>query len=456
MTPNGDLATDITDLYEEINSQMVAITDVKTQEREEVNDSFPVNKTNVSVYGTPSEFTATPVGRRSLVSPGKHFKNMTQAMEKLSVENQQVKLQLKEQAEKIAEVTKTNEMQVKMFNETLSKMTSMLQTMMTPQIQSPIGFPPGSPYAMHHAMQMHAMQQAMHQSPQIISSSPVVAPIPAGAHPRFPVAPVTAQNPPMQPQMQPSVQQPIHTIPRAQIPRPAQQIGQFPPIIQTAPPPQPKPVQAPQPPVVSTPTLPPPVTANQSAPPRFTFNQTADTIEKSKPLIDNDNPKPFTFGHSNPTSTPARPAGSKFVFKSPEVADKENAKLDEDEKNEQDAEGDAGPHFEPIIPLPDLVDVKTGEEDEETLFTHRGKLYRWNDKQWKERGLGDMKILKAKNGKCRILMRREQVHKICANHLIQKEMKLTPMGDKNTAWIWSAMDGSDETTGTIHLKVKVI
>ncbi len=33
-------------------------------------------------------------------------------------------------------------------------------------------------------------------------------------------------------------------------------------------------------------------------------------------------------------------------------------------------------HFTPVIPLPDLVDVTTGEEEEEILFSHRAKLYR--------------------------------------------------------------------------------
>ena len=50
-----------------------------------------------------------------------------------------------------------------------------------------------------------------------------------------------------------------------------------------------------------------------------------------------------------------------------------------------------GPHFEPIIPLPDKIHVKIGEEDEEAMFSHRAKLYRFvaDDKQWKERGVGD-------------------------------------------------------------------
>ena len=44
---------------------------------------------------------------------------------------------------------------------------------------------------------------------------------------------------------------------------------------------------------------------------------------------------------------------------------------------EGDGEGDHDPHFEPIIPLPELVQVKTGEEDEETLFKYRSKVFRY-------------------------------------------------------------------------------
>ena len=42
---------------------------------------------------------------------------------------------------------------------------------------------------------------------------------------------------------------------------------------------------------------------------------------------------------------------------------------------EEEGEGD-NIHFEPVIELPDLVEVKTGEEDEDELYVHRAKLYR--------------------------------------------------------------------------------
>lgn len=53
------------------------------------------------------------------------------------------------------------------------------------------------------------------------------------------------------------------------------------------------------------------------------------------------------------------------------------------------------PHYDPIVPLPEAIVVSTGEEDEEVLFNERSKLFRYDaeNKEWKERGVGQMKIL---------------------------------------------------------------
>nr|CAI5844206.1 unnamed protein product [Callosobruchus analis] len=113
-------------------------------------------------------------------------------------------------------------------------------------------------------------------------------------------------------------------------------------------------------------------------------------------------------------------------------------------------EHDPCPDFKPIVPLPDEVPVNTGEEDESEMFCERAKLFRHvmnNDTaEWKERGVGLLKVLKNEaTGKIRILMRREQVHKICANHFITKDMQLQPRANNDCVYIWAAHDYADET-----------
>lgn len=107
---------------------------------------------------------------------------------------------------------------------------------------------------------------------------------------------------------------------------------------------------------------------------------------------------------------------------------------------------DPCPDFKPIIPLPAEVKVTTGEEDESVIFSSRAKLFRFVDKQWKERGIGEMKLLKHNaTGKVRVLMRREQIHKICANHIITPDMEIKPMKNETKAYFWVANDFADET-----------
>uniref|UniRef100_A0A8C6SEV7 RanBD1 domain-containing protein n=1 Tax=Neogobius melanostomus TaxID=47308 RepID=A0A8C6SEV7_9GOBI len=68
---------------------------------------------------------------------------------------------------------------------------------------------------------------------------------------------------------------------------------------------------------------------------------------------------------------------------------------EEGESNATQEEERDGQYFEPVVPLPDLVEPSTGEENEQVVFSHRAKLYRYDKdvSQWKERGIGDLKIL---------------------------------------------------------------
>ncbi|XP_051565509.1 E3 SUMO-protein ligase RanBP2-like [Myxocyprinus asiaticus] len=102
-----------------------------------------------------------------------------------------------------------------------------------------------------------------------------------------------------------------------------------------------------------------------------------------------------------------------------------------------------GPYFEPLL---DLVEISTGEENEQVVFRHRAKLYRYDKElyEWKERGVGDLKILQNYETKrVRLVMRRYQVLKLCANHWITSDMTLKPMKGIEKAMSWRAFDCAD-------------
>ena len=64
------------------------------------------------------------------------------------------------------------------------------------------------------------------------------------------------------------------------------------------------------------------------------------------------------------------------------------------------------------------MEKKTGEENLECIFKMRTKLYRLRDEQWKERGIGNLKIMRDRaQRKIRVLMRQEKTLKPVANHL---------------------------------------
>ncbi|XP_033743786.1 E3 SUMO-protein ligase RanBP2-like isoform X2 [Pecten maximus] len=172
---------------------------------------------------------------------------------------------------------------------------------------------------------------------------------------------------------------------------------------------------------------------------------------------DSPNLTPFTdfasLAKSSPQGGMFRPT-STSVPKSPMTSPvKSPGRHDDDVVEEYEPKVD----FKPIIDLPDLVEVKTGEEEEEKLFGERAKLYRYDPEtnQWKERGIGEMKLLRHRNTKqVRVLMRREQVLKLCANHKLTTAMKLVPMANSDRAWCWTAMDYAEGELKTERLAVR--
>ncbi|KAJ5098484.1 hypothetical protein N7532_005485 [Penicillium argentinense] len=113
----------------------------------------------------------------------------------------------------------------------------------------------------------------------------------------------------------------------------------------------------------------------------------------------------------------------------------------ESENPEDEAPESPDVHFEPVIRLTEKVETKTNEEAEEQAFKMRAKLFKFDreSKEWKERGTGDVRLLKHKeNQKTRLVMRRDKTLKVCANHYIVPDMKLSPNVGSDRSWVWNA------------------
>jgi hypothetical protein len=99
--------------------------------------------------------------------------------------------------------------------------------------------------------------------------------------------------------------------------------------------------------------------------------------------------------------------------------------------------------------------VPTGEENDETVFLQRGKLFAIVGKEWKERATGDVKLAKDRtSGRVRFIVRQEKVRKVRANHLVASDMELKPMAGSDRAWTWTALDFSDDEPKTLLFAVR--
>ncbi|KAK8396428.1 hypothetical protein O3P69_005465 [Scylla paramamosain] len=180
----------------------------------------------------------------------------------------------------------------------------------------------------------------------------------------------------------------------------------------------------------------------------FTFATPSNSTAGSGSIFGGMSPSFGSLASTAATTTPTT-AASMFTTKAfepqPSMAVTKSPQKDDSDDRVEEYEPQVD--FQPVVPMPDLVEIKTGEEGEEVLFCERSKLFRFDKdtKEWKERGLGDLKILKNNtNGKVRVLMRRELVLKVCANHFITPDLKLAPMSSSDRAWIWATPDFADE------------
>eukprot|EP00658_Telonema_sp_P-2_P054815 TRINITY_DN435_c0_g1_i5.p1 TRINITY_DN435_c0_g1~~TRINITY_DN435_c0_g1_i5.p1 ORF type:complete len:199 (-),score=58.50 TRINITY_DN435_c0_g1_i5:159-755(-) len=142
------------------------------------------------------------------------------------------------------------------------------------------------------------------------------------------------------------------------------------------------------------------------------------------------------------------PAGG-FSFANVGAPPETTNETEEDGDAAETLEEECGATFEPLVQL-SLQQVCSGEDDEDVLFKMRAKLFRFGkdvggDACWKERGKGELKLLKNKeNGKVRVLLRVDKTRKIRLNHFVYPEYELQPNPTNDQAWVYAAVDFSDE------------
>jgi Ran-binding protein 1 len=96
----------------------------------------------------------------------------------------------------------------------------------------------------------------------------------------------------------------------------------------------------------------------------------------------------------------------------------------------------------PIVHL-EKVNLNKNEDNEKELYKMRAKLYRYfvdeeDGSMWKERGIGDVRILKnTQTGTYRVLMRRDKTLKLCLNHYLYPKMEIKAHASNEKALLWS-------------------
>ncbi|OTF72272.1 hypothetical protein BLA29_002794, partial [Euroglyphus maynei] len=132
--------------------------------------------------------------------------------------------------------------------------------------------------------------------------------------------------------------------------------------------------------------------------------------------------------------------GQNSMLFSPPKLDLNNA--EQQANDEHDQSGCSEDLILPKVNLPENYEHITGEEDELEIYCmKRAKLYVFVAPEYKERGTGELKILRHKiTNKLRMVMRRDQVHTVCLNTCLTKEIKFD---DKSKHVLFQCIDFSD-------------
>ena len=93
-----------------------------------------------------------------------------------------------------------------------------------------------------------------------------------------------------------------------------------------------------------------------------------------------------------------------------------------------------------------ILSTGSSLEERAKLYIHGETLLDQGtgNKTWRERGVGDVRMLRHKDDqRLRLLMRQEKTMKVIANHSLDPLIKLEPNVGSDRSWVWTACDFAD-------------
>ncbi|MCQ2817536.1 MAG: hypothetical protein MJ252_09760 [archaeon] len=130
---------------------------------------------------------------------------------------------------------------------------------------------------------------------------------------------------------------------------------------------------------------------------------------------------------------------------------------DNEDNNEFNPEAEVGFGEPTECKLPKDV-VKSGEENEDLIFKMRGRLYRFRANEWKERGTGEIRLLRNNaDKKIRFILRQDKTLKCVANFYLSASpfCDLQPHQGSDKMFFFVAYDCSDEEPVTEKFVLKL-